>query len=245
MTKEELSHILDSLSGLTGYIYYHLMGEPLTHPELPDFLRMAVSRGFKPMITTNGTLLAERGDAVIEAGPHKVNISLHSYEGDDALQHERYLSAVTDFAKKAAEHGIIVVLRLWNNGVDGGKNEAVLDLLHRHIGGEWTENNRGLKLSEKLFLEWGDRFEWPDSDAEDGGSDVTCYGMRDHFGILADGTVVPCCLDSEGAISLGNVFATPLSEILASPRAQAIKQGFERRNATEALCRRCPYARRF
>ena len=81
--------------------------------------------------------------------------------------------------------------------------------------------------------------------ADDQGSEVFCYGLRDHFGILCDGSVVPCCMDSDGVITLGNVFDQPLSEILDSPRARAMVDGFEHREASEELCRRCGYARRF
>ncbi len=245
MTEAEFSRVLDGLSGQTGYIYYHLMGEPLTHPRLCEFIRMATARGFKSMITTNGTLLAERGEELISCGLHKVNISLHSFESSDSAQHGRYLAEAVGFAERAAKHGIIVVLRLWNNGFDGGSNDEVLSYLRQTLGGEWVENNRGLKLRERLFLEWGERFEWPDSSAEDGGSELSCYGMRDHFGILSDGTVVPCCLDGDGVIALGNAFTDSLDSILQSERAKAIKHGFECRKATEALCRKCGYARRF
>ncbi len=245
MTNEEFSYVLNCLEGHTKYIYCHIMGEPLTHPALPSFIRTATERGFKPMITTNGTLLKKCGDELISAKPHKINISLHSFEGDEELKHKNYLSDICDFAKSASDLGIIVVLRLWNKGFDNGKNELVLDFLRENISGEWSENNRGLKLREKLFLEYGERFEWPDRDANDGGSEVSCYGMRDHFGILCDGTVVPCCLDSDGVINLGNIFTERLSDILNSERAQAIKRGFERRHASEELCRKCGYARRF
>jgi radical SAM protein with 4Fe4S-binding SPASM domain len=245
MTAQEFSHVLDSLAGVTDYIYYHLMGEPLTHPELPSFIDMASKRGFKSMITTNGTLLSKRGNGLISAGVHKINISLHSFEGDDSLKHKQYLCDVADFAKRASEKGIIVVLRLWNNGFDGGKNSVVLDFMRDSITGEWSENNRGLRLRPKLFLEWGERFAWPDREAKAGGSELSCYGLRDHFGILCDGTVVPCCLDSDGVINLGNIFDTELSDILNAERARAIKRGFECRHATEQLCRRCGYARRF
>ncbi len=245
LSAEEFSRILDALSGQTKYIYYHLMGEPLTHPELPNFIKMASDRGFHSMITTNGTLLKERGPELLACGLHKVNISLHSFEAEDSLKHERYLSDALNFAKAASDAGTIVVFRLWNNGVDCGKNDNVLDFLRKSISGEWLKNNRGLKLKEKLFLEFGERFEWPDREAGDGGDAVSCYGMRDHFGILSDGTVVPCCLDSDGLISLGNVFSKDLTDILNSERALAIKRGFECRHASEELCRKCGYARRF
>ncbi len=245
MSADEFSYILGSLRGKTEYIYYHLMGEPLTHPELVSFIKTASERGFKSMVTTNGTLLGTHGDELISSGLHKVNISLHSFEGNDCSKHRQYLSDTVTFAKKASEAGIIVVFRLWNEGFDDGKNDRVLEFLQENICGEWTKNNRGMKIHNKLFLEWGERFDWPDRDAQDNGASVSCYGMRDHFGILCDGTVVPCCLDSDGVISLGNAFTQDLTEILSSERAQAIKRGFECRQASEPLCRRCGYARRF
>ncbi|MBR7184203.1 MAG: radical SAM protein [Clostridia bacterium] len=245
MQFHEFARVLDALEGQTEHIYYHLMGEPLTHPELPAFLALAAARGFRSVITTNGTLLGRRGREILGAGLHKVSISVHSFEGGSAEEHARYLAEIADFADIASAAGTIVVFRLWNRGVDGGRNDAVLDFLRGRFGGEWAENTRGLRIRHKLHIEWGDRFVWPDLAAPDGGEDVFCYGLHDHFGILCDGTVVPCCMDSEGVIALGNLFATPLGEILTSPRACAITDGFARRTAAEPLCRRCGYARRF
>ncbi len=245
MSKNEFLKILSELKGKTEYIYYHLMGEPLTHPELPDFIKLASENGFKSMITTNGTLLNKHGDTLISCGLHKINISLHSFEGNNMRDFKKYLSEIAGFAEKASKNGIIVVMRLWNNGFDDGKSSYVVDFMQKNISGEWSKNNRGLKIRNKMFIEFGDRFDWPDKDSDDGGADVSCYGMRDHFGILCDGTVVPCCLDSDGVIALGNIFEKHLLDILNSERAQAIKLGFERRHASEELCRKCGYARRF
>ena len=194
MSEAEFCRVLSALEGHTKHLYFHLMGEPLTHPDLPRFIRLARERGFKPMITTNGTLLRQRGDHVIAANPHKINISLHSFEEDSEQDQLNYLSDVTSFANQAANASIIVVLRLWNRGHDGGKNHVTLDFLRANLEGEWTPNSRGLRVREKLFVEWGDRFEWPDMTAPVYSNNVFCYGMRDHFGILCDGTVVPCCL---------------------------------------------------
>ena len=245
MSEAEFCHVLSALEGHTKHLYFHLMGEPLTHPDLPRFIRLATERGFKPMITTNGTLLRRRGGDLIASHPHKINVSLHSFEEDSKQDQLSYLSDVTAFANKAANAGIIVVLRLWNRGHDGGKNDVTLDFLRANLDGEWSPNSRGLRVREKLFVEWGDRFEWPDMTAPIYSDNVFCYGMRDHFGILCDGTVVPCCLDSDGVIVLGNVFHEDLTDILSSPRATAIKNGFECRRAAEELCRRCGYATRF
>lgn len=245
MTEEEYARVLEQLTGKTQYIYHHLMGEPLLHPLLPRFIQMAAQAGFRPMLTTNGTLLDRFGDGILIPGLHKVNISLHSFEGEDRSAHRRYLRNVVEFMKKASCMGIKVSLRLWNNGFDGGRNDTVLEALKDEFPDPWTQNTRGYRIRDGLFLEWGDRFDWPDQNAPDEGDSMTCRGLLDHFGILSDGTVVPCCLDSDGVIALGNVFRVELRDILASPRAQAMAEGFHRRKAVEDLCRRCGYARKF
>lgn len=245
MSYPEFCHILDQLSDKTKYIYYHLMGEPLSHPELGKFIKTAKERGFHSILTTNGTLLDKRGAELIASGVHKMNLSIHSFEGQDETAFEAYMDKVVSFAQEASEAGIIIIFRLWNRGCDDGRNEKIISYLSYRLGGEWRENARGIRIGEKIHLEWGERFEWPDKEACDYGSHVFCYGMRDHFGILCDGTVVPCCLDSDGVIALGNVFRDDLTEIISSERARAIAKGFDRREAVEELCRRCGYAQRF
>lgn len=239
------ARLLTQLADQTKYIYYHLMGEPTLHPELPRFIRMATEAGFLSIITTNGTLLSKRQQELIDAKPHKFNISVHSFEGEDQTAFENYVNEIAAFADEANQAGIIVNFRLWNKGFDGGRNEKILEILRRKLPGKWAENTRGYRIREKLYLEWGDRFGWPDKDGQIQGDDVFCHGMKDHFGILCDGTVVPCCLDSDGIINLGNILQQNISEILSSPRATAMVKGFDRRTASEDLCRRCPYARRF
>lgn len=245
MTEAEFARILDMLQGHTNYIYYHLMGEPLLHPLLPRFLELAEQAGFRSVITTNGTLCRERGQALLGAPLHKLSISLHSFEEADEEAFVQYLQEVSDFAELAAGRGIITVLRLWNRGFDAGRNDLALSFLRGRLPGDWAENTRGYRIREKLFLEWGERFQWPDKDAPVLGEQVRCHGLTDHVGILADGTVVPCCLDGDGVIALGNIFEEDLGAILASPRARAMAEGFRRRFAAEDLCRRCGYARKF
>ena len=245
MTAAEFETVLGRLEGITGYLYYHLMGEPLTHPELPQMLAIATERGFKSQITTNGVLLPDRGQALIEAKVHKVNISVHSFEEGTDQDYVNYIRGCLDFADRASGAGVIVVLRLWNNGYDEGRNISTIDLIREAFPGDWTETPRGTRIREKLYLEHGDRFDWPDLGAQDGGDAVFCYGLKDHFGILSDGTLVPCCLDHNGDIPLGNVYEQSVEEILSSPRAKAMREGFSCRKASEELCRKCGYARRF
>ena len=109
----------------------------------------------------------------------------------------------------------------------------------------WATDRKGTRIGDRIFLEYGDKFDWPDLTAPEGSHRVFCHGLRDQIGVLCDGTVVPCCLDHEGDLALGNLHSQSMEEILASPRAKAIYDGFSRRSAPEELCRKCGYARRF
>ena len=232
----------DHLQGKVKFLYFHLMGEPLLHAHLPEFIITAREKGFIPVLTTNGTLLSRAG-AVIDALPHKVQISLHSHEGNAQDNPEQYISQVMQFAKEAASRGIIIVLRLWNQGGYDSTNEQLLELMSQHVSRPWTERYDGWRLAENIYLEFDNMFEWPDSERDEFADDEAfCYALRNQIGVLADGTVVPCCLDHDGEMPLGNLFEQQLDEILASPRAKAIYEGFSRHEAVEPLCRRCGYA---
>lgn len=245
ISKAEFDVILDKLEGLTKYIYFHVMGEPLTHPNLAEMIRAASSRGFMPALTTNGTLLSRRSEELLSSGVYKINISLHSFEEGSDEDFKSYVHSCLEFADKASSAGILTVFRLWNQGCDGGRNELILDMMKKHFDFEWTYGPRGARLRDKLHLEYGERFIWPDTEGKDLGDIGRCYGLVDQFGILSDGTVVPCCLDADGAINLGNVFTDDLSEILSSERAKKIRDGFMKKSFVEPLCQRCPFSRKF
>ena len=246
MTEEEFSTLLPKLQPYTDFLYFHLMGEPLCHPNLERFLTIAGEFGFKVILTTNGTLLKKQQEMLL-ASPalHKVNISLHAFEANDlAVPFEVYLQDCFAFGK-AAEGKKLVVYRLWNQGGADEKNAAILTEMENHLPKPWKEAKKGTAIGNRVFLEYGDKFDWPDLSAADGGDKIFCYGLKDQIGVLCDGTVVPCCLDHEGDIALGNLFKEDMDEILANSRTQAICDGFRCGKATEELCRKCGYARRF
>lgn len=248
ISRNEFERAAKELRTFADYLYFHVMGEPLLHPELAEFLDIAGQLGFRVILTTNGTLLSKRSDILLASGAlHKVSISLHSYEVNAAdYTLEQYLHDCFTFCAQAAERGIISVMRLWNLGGANDLNPRILRMMHEFFDGEstkeWKQIYSGYKIREKVFLEWGEKFDWPDTDAGYLGSSHSCYGLRDQVGVLSDGTVVPCCLDADGAIALGNLFTTPLAEILASPRASALRKSFETKRISEKLCQRCGYA---
>ncbi len=245
MSEAEFIETAQKVKPLTDYLYYHITGEPLTHPLLPRFIEIATSLGFKSAITTNGTLLDECGDKLIKSGVYKVNISLHSFENGSDEEHSKYIYSCLDFADKASKSGVLVVLRLWNGGVADTKNEATERMIYEKFGSPEQTSTRGCRIRPKLHIEYADRFKWPDIDASTENHNITCRGLKDHFGILCDGTVVPCCLDNNGNIPLGNIFSSTINEILDGKRASAIRKGFEKKRAVEELCKKCQYAQRF
>lgn len=249
MPPEMFHAIAEKLRPHVSYVYLHVMGEPLLHPQLADILEIAAELGLRVCVTTNGTLLAERAALLLSAPAlYKLSVSLHSAEGNGAGDLTGYLTAVWDYVLPASKAGTICALRLWNIGGADTRNEEILSFLEAKLGapplslpqprlGSW-------KLSGRLYLEQAERFDWPDLSAPETDTKF-CLGLRDQIAVLADGTAVPCCLDHEGDIPLGNLLEQDLTEILNSPRAQAIYQGFSQGKPVEPLCRRCGFARRF
>lgn len=246
MTTAEFSLLLSKLRPYTDYLYFHLMGEPLLHPQLETFLRLAGEAGFKVILTTNGTLLSKQQEILLSSPAlHKVNISLHAFEANDlSVPFSEYLNGCFSFGK-AAEGKVLTVYRLWNQGGADERNSEILEQMEQFFPQPWAVERKGTRLGNRVYLENGDKFDWPDLSAPEGSNRVFCYGLRDQLGVLCDGTVVPCCLDHEGNIALGNLFEQEMESILVSPRAQAIFHGFQNRTAAEELCRKCGYARRF
>lgn len=251
LAPEDFQTLAARLRPHTEYLYLHLMGEPLLHPQLEDILHRAGLLGFRVMITTNGTLLDRHQDLLCTSpAVEKVSISLHSFEANAGEGLKDYLDPCIRFSRAASGAGKRCALRLWNlDGPDthgaNGQNRAVLSALEAAFPRPWKEGRRGTTLAPNIFLEWGERFRWPDLSVPEEDRPSFCYGLRDQVGVLWDGTVVPCCLDHEGDVPLGNLYRQTLGDILDSPRARAIYDGFSQGKAREMLCRRCGFSRRF
>ena len=244
LSPAEFAALAQKLRGWTDYLYFHLMGEPLLHPQLAALLSIAAEEGFYVNLTTNGTLLPGTAEALLSAPAlHRVNLSLQAWEGNGcSFDIHDYVNSCANFARRAAARGVLVSFRLWNGEAPG--NETLLAALHDAFPAPWQRAQKNTVLAQRVFLEQAGRFDWPDASGAERHVSF-CRGLRDHIGVLCDGTVVPCCLDAEGALALGNLFDRTLSELLETPRARAIADGFSRRQPAEPLCRHCGYAERF
>lgn len=252
LSKEDFELFLTKLEGAGKLLYFHLKGEPLLHPLLGDFLRVAGERGFSVSITTNGTLLAENAALLLGAtNLRKLSISLHSHAGSpDAEAYWRGVAAFLD--EHRVRPAFPVSLRLWNrsSGLLPPETERLWALLRERYSqaGTWESasgEQDSRKLDRLVYLNQAERYEWPSLSLPQNETRGFCRGLRNQIGILSDGTVVPCCLDGEGVMNLGNLRELSLEAILDSPRARAIYEGFSMRRLVEPLCRSCGYRRKF
>lgn len=248
MKIKEFEHILKEIKPYSDYIYLHVKGEPLLHPDLKTLLNLCEKYEIFVNITTNGTLLKKQKEIIKNSKfIRQINISFQSFEKnmnevEDILDTVLYLLENTS---------IYFCYRFWalKNLKFSKLNEKIIKkIIEKHNIEEKTIENiytlPNIKLQENLFLNKDILFEWPSLD-NDYVEESTCYGLRRQLAILVDGTVVPCCLDSEGIINLGNIFITPLKTILEQDRTQKIIQNFQQGKCQEELCKKCSYRRRF
>lgn len=257
MSPELFSKVIDEVAPHTDMVTLHLMGDPLVHPELPLLVKKCHEKNIKIFFVTNGLLLKDAHfETLLHPAFHQVNFSLHSFndnfEGRDPAPYLERIFKFTHLAFKERPE-LYLNYRLWNLEELLGKRESNLHILKK-IESEFNtplekavseRMRKGVNVKNRLYLHFDTEFVWPGRDLPVLGTKGTCYGLSSHFGILVDGTVVPCCLDKEGDIRLGNLNDSPLESILNSERAQKIVQGFQRNILQEELCKRCQYIERF
>ncbi len=257
---------MDEVHPMGENFYLHLMGEPLSHPQLGEILDICNSYNVKTNITTNGTLLGRTGDDILRREIRNVSVSLHSFEANSLnVSLQKYLGDVADFCLKAIGKKTVVELRLWNMSRESltdknNLNYQIVEFLNSTLQPDcdiWQqiestffsmEKNRkkNFRLKENIFLGMSERFEWPC--IENSPNEVCkgfCFGLRNQIAILADGTIVPCCLDSNGNIPLGNIFSKKLQDVIQNKRSRALYDGFTNQKAVEPLCQSCGYMKKY
>jgi radical SAM protein with 4Fe4S-binding SPASM domain len=256
MPFELFTEIIKKISGHTDYVYLHVKGEPLLHPQLSEILDLCFENKLHVNLVTNGTLLADKGDLLLsEPAIRQINISLHCFsELHHIKDKDDYIRDVMAFTKKAiSQSEILISLRLWNiekaNQDIRRDNQIILNIIEQEfVPGsglmDTLKPGKGLKLKERLFVNSDFEFSWPGITGDYDSTVGSCYGLRDQLGILCDGSVVPCCLDAEGIINLGNIRDNEIQQIFETNRAQKIYYGFLHDQRIEPLCRKCRFNKR-
>lgn len=243
MTRDEFESILIKIKDYTDYIYLHVKGEPLLHPNIIEFLRLAEKYNLKVNLTTNGTLFSKISKELSECRSlHKINFSLHSENNLDNYCEEIFKNV--ELLKDK-----IINYRLWtlkNNELDKKSQEIVnkikeyYNLPQETVNKIYTSNN--IKIKSTIYVDKDNEFSWPEVTTHK--SNGYCYALKTQIGILVDGTVVPCCLDSNGVINLGNIFKENLEEIINSEKYTSLQKSFQDRKPCEELCKSCTFKER-
>lgn len=220
-------------------LFLHVKGEPTMHPQFFEILDECHKLGFRVHITTNGTLLSRQIEQLCQApAVYKVQISLHSFEASDlGITLDEYLEGILSLIANAP---FIIMLRLWNQGGMDRLNDSILAKLHQRF-----DFLRADQVTENCYIQHGDCFEWADLTQQAKATDGFCLALRNQIAVLVDGTVVPCCLDNNGDLALGNLHEISLQQAIDSDRAFALYDGFSNRHRLEPLCQTCGFINRF
>lgn len=258
MYPENFSDIIEKIKPHTNQIYLHVLGEPLLHPHLETLLNHCEEQEIKVNITTNGTLIKKASNILLECKVlNRVNFSLHSFKQqiDNKMVNEfdNYIKDISEFTLKALEKNTIAIYyRFWDQSINDlqKENEEMIKNLSEYLHLDIPKLNAlkptgATMIKRPLFVSKEVVFDWPKEDLLEREGKAYCLGIKEQIGILVDGTVVPCCLDCEGQLALGNINIESLQEILEGKRAKDIREGFSRGEAVERLCKKCTYRERF
>ncbi len=245
--------ILIQLKPYTNEITYHIFGDPLTLSNLEQYLDISLKYNFKVNITTTGYYLNNFNSSLfLHKAIKQINFSLNSFNKNDMqMSLEEYLKPMFDICKIKLEQKVhnFINFRVWNidnQNSEKNFNNEVIELLSSFFDIDLTNINfvDAIRLENQIKLHFDNYFQWPNMDSLND-TNGTCLGLKSHFGILASGIVIPCCLDSYGTINLGNLHNQKLQEILMSSRTTNIINGFKENIAVEELCKKCTYKERF
>lgn len=264
MTPSQFRMVAEKVKPYTRAVTLHLMGEPLAHPQFPEFIQILHELSIPLIMTSNGVLLNRHQNLLIKPSQDlnsiikQINFSVHSFFDNFPEKNiEGYLGSLVDFSKNfiAQNPESFINFRLWNlQGPDSELtplNQRIYGVFEKLFENPELPNHLDVKakksyrLDRHIKMHFDTQFEWPSLKSENSSSEGFCYGLKNQLAILTEGTVVPCCLDKEAVINLGSIFETSLESILNSPRAQNIVQGFQRNQAVESLCQKCTYKQRF
>lgn len=247
ITLENFEEIIKKINNYTDYIYLHVKGEPLLHPEIDKILDIAEKYNLKVNLTTNGTLFPNVVDKIKDKKAlHKINFSLHSENN-----YKNYLENIFENVKKLSTD-TVAIYRLWtlnNNELDKQSQEIVEKIKNFYNLDEKTYKNlktkNNIKISSTIYVDKDNEFTWPDNIENELSPLGYCHALKTHIAILVDGTVVPCCLDSNASIPLGNIYDNTLEEIINNERYKNLQKSFQNRKPCESLCRRCTFKDKF
>jgi len=249
--------VIKQAKNYTKEIACHVVGDPLTQSNLHKYLDIIHKYKMKAILTTSGYFLKKHSyDTLFHSCVKQINISLNSFnKNDTSLTFEQYIIPVLKLCeeKLLRKKELFINLRVWNLDEMMSEisfNDTLFQRLNEtfnttlNLKNIYSERPKNIRLASKILVHFDNYFEWPSLSNKNYGHG-RCQGLQSHVAILASGKVVPCCLDCDGIIELGDLHENTLAEIVTSKRASAMLNGFKEGKAVEELCQKCSYKERF
>ena len=240
--------IVKKIHKYTNVVALHVKGEPLLHKNLKEILDILEKYNLQANITTNGTLIKENLEILKNAKCIKqLNFSLHSFLQNDHMS-DLYLKNIFDCVSELKN--ITISYRLWN--LETIKENDINDIIIKELESYYKLDNlkeklklkNAFEINENIYINQDIEFTWPDISGKEIIEKGKCWALRKQIAILVDGTVVPCCLDNNGDIPLGNILEEDLETILNKPLSKTIKENFGNSKITCKLCKTCGFLKR-
>lgn len=204
--------IIDQTPGIKR-VSLNNWGESLLHPDIVKMIGYAKKKGVeKVLLCTNGTMLdAGLSRSILAAGLDTLEVSIDglqdSYERVRGFNYQDLLARVDDFIWQrnngypGCELGVVMV----DNGAPQEEINEFKKLWMGKAGYVKIQPCLGRKTRVKPCPElWG--------------------STMGRLVVLWDGTVVPCCADHDGALSVGNVAEENLASIWNGPRLNQMRE---------------------
>lgn len=246
MSLLEFELVINKIKKYTDYIYLHVKGEPLLYSNLDSLLSICDNTNIKVNITTNGVFLKEKLSVLINHFCiRQINISLHSENNK-----KNYFLDVFSSGKILSTK-MFISYRIWDlkeYKLNKKSTEIVNKIIEFYnlspVIVDKLYNDKNIKIASNTFVNKENIFTWPDVD-NDILVDGFCYGLKTHIAILSNGDIVPCCLDANGEIKLGNIFEDSLDDVLNGDTYRTLLRSFENNKALHPLCKSCNFKNRF
>ncbi|MFP6144790.1 radical SAM/SPASM domain-containing protein [Helicobacter pylori] len=248
MPLELFEKVCKEVAPLTPIITLHVLGDPCKLKNLNRYLNVAKRFSLKVDLVTSGEYLRDF-EALLQDIIYQISISLDAgLDHHNKLNQHRYIQKILEFCRYKCEKNseVFLNLRIQDSTLEKHQN-LIKPFLESFecISLETLISQGRARLFKKSFLNIQKTFKWPNLNAQNPLNQESkipyCYGLIKQIAILSNGVVVPCCMDTQAHINLGDLNHTPLKDILNSQKAMAIKTHFLKGEALELLCKNCSY----
>jgi len=269
---------------ITDTVYFHLMGEPLLHPKVFDFMKYTFNNGFKIILVSNISSIRTRRMEIrsILQYVNYLVISLQSFDEEsfkekktEKISFEEYIDLIKNVisTKYANNFKVRISIQIIENSKVKFKNylrdirllsnnselkqfmDKYFTSFFKTIANKYQLNHKPMEaqklnyknfyyqpfdnvsISTRAVTTWANNMN--ESNKIRPAIVGKCDALHKQIGILANGEVVPCCLDYDGNIVLGNCQVDPLTEIMNSGQYQKLKEGFKKGRLYHSYCKKC------